>query len=54
MSLWVLMTFKVFVHPTLFVKAPAERKEHINLQLKSLQSHFQIVTETKKNSKELD
>jgi mRNA interferase RelE/StbE len=34
------MTFKVFVHPTLFVKVPAERKEHIKSAIKELTNPF--------------
>ncbi len=30
------MTFKVFVHPTLFLKVPAERKERIKSAIKEL------------------
>ncbi len=34
------MTFKVFVHPTLFGKVPAERKEHIKSAIKELINPF--------------
>jgi hypothetical protein len=34
------MTFKVFVPPTLFVKVPAERKEHIKSAIKELTNPF--------------
>ena len=34
------MTFKVFVHPTLFVKIPAERKERIKSAIKELANPF--------------
>ena len=44
------MTFKVFVHPTLFVKAPAERKEHIKSAIKELTDPF---PDSNGNKKEL-
>jgi mRNA interferase RelE/StbE len=34
------MTFKVFVHPTLFGEVPAERKEHIKSAIKELTNPF--------------
>jgi mRNA interferase RelE/StbE len=44
------MTFKVFVHPTIFVKAPAERKEHIKSAIKELTEPF---PDSNGNKKEL-
>lgn len=34
------MTFKIFVHPSLFEKVPAERKEHIKSVIKELKNPF--------------
>jgi mRNA-degrading endonuclease RelE of RelBE toxin-antitoxin system len=34
------MTFKIFVHPSLFVKVPAERKERIKSAIKELTNPF--------------
>ncbi len=42
------MTFKVFVHPTIFVKAPAEREEHIKSAIKELTEPFPDSDENKK------
>ncbi len=44
------MIFKVFVHPTIFVKAPAERKEHIKSAIKELTDPF---PDSNGNKKEL-
>ena len=44
------MTFKVFVHPSLFVKLPAERKESIKSAIKELTNPF---TDSKGAKKEL-
>jgi len=34
------MTFKIFVHPSLFIKVPAERKESIKSVIKELTNPF--------------
>ena len=34
------MTFKIFVHPSLFIKVPAERKESIKSAIKELTNPF--------------
>ena len=34
------MTFKIFVHPSLFIKVPAERKESIISAIKELTNPF--------------
>lgn len=34
------MTFKVFVHPSLFHNIPAERKEHLKSAIKELENPF--------------
>ena len=34
------MTFKIFVHPSLFMKVPAERKESIKSAIKELTNPF--------------
>jgi len=45
------MTFKVFVHPTLFVKVPSERKEHIKSAIKELTNPFPDSNGNKKEIK---
>ncbi len=48
------MTFKVFVHPSLFHNIPAERKEYLKSAIKELENPFPDSKGGKKNSKELD
>lgn len=48
------MTFKIFVHPSLFEKVPAERKESIKSAIKELTNPFPDSNGDKKNSKELE
>ena len=45
------MTFKVFVHPTIFVKAPAEQKEYIKSAIKELTDPFPYSNGNKKELK---
>ena len=44
------MTFKIFVHPSLFIKVPAERKESIKSAIKELTNPF---PDSKGDKKEL-
>lgn len=45
------MTFKVYVHPSLFVKIPAERKEHLKSVIKELTNPFPDINGHKKELK---
>ncbi len=45
------MIFKVLVHPSLFVKIPAERKEHLKSAIKELTNPF---PDSNGNKKELN
>lgn len=45
------MTFKVFVHPSLFVKIPTERKEHLKSAIKELTNPFPDSSGNKKELK---
>jgi hypothetical protein len=47
MILWVSINFKVFAHPTLFVKVSVERKEHIKSAIKELTNPFLDSNENK-------
>lgn len=45
------MTFKVYIHPSLFVKIPAERKESIKSAIKELTNPFPDNNGSKKELK---